>query len=79
MKILLSEAAKADLAAIGDDIANDNPARARTFIRELRRAAARLGDTPKAFPLVPRYAHLGIRRRPFRNDLIFYQIELVSG
>jgi toxin ParE1/3/4 len=27
-----------------------------------------------AIPLVPRYEHLGIRRRPFGNYLIFYRI-----
>lgn len=35
----------------------------------------RLGEMPEAFPLVPRYAHHGIRRSPFRVYLIFYRVE----
>jgi toxin ParE1/3/4 len=29
---------------------------------------------PKAFALVPRHEHTGVRRRPYRNYLIFYRI-----
>lgn len=27
-----------------------------------------------AYPLVPRYEHTKVRRRPFRNYLIFYRV-----
>jgi plasmid stabilization system protein ParE len=37
MRVLLSPAAERDLEAIGDYIAEDNPARALTFIGEIRR------------------------------------------
>ena len=30
-------------------------------------------DAPRGYPLVPRYEHLGIRRRPFGRFLIFYR------
>jgi len=30
---------------------------------------------PKGFPLVPRYEHLGIRRRVHGNYAIFYRVE----
>jgi len=33
-----------------------------------------LAEAPRGYPLVPRYEHLGIRRRPFGNYLIFYRI-----
>ena len=75
MRIVLTAAAQSDLRAIGDHIARDNPAGALRFIRELRGAAARLSDMARAFPLVPRYAHLDIRPRPFGDYLIFYRIE----
>lgn len=29
---------------------------------------------PRAFPLVPRYEHTGVRRRPYGEYLIFYRI-----
>lgn len=32
-----------------------------------------LSDIPRGFPLVPRYEHLGIRRRPHGNYAIFYR------
>jgi toxin ParE1/3/4 len=28
----------------------------------------------RGYPLVPRHGHLGIRRRPFGNYLIFYRV-----
>jgi toxin ParE1/3/4 len=34
-----------------------------------------IGEIPRAFPLVPRYEHYGIGRRPFGAYLIFYRIE----
>jgi toxin ParE1/3/4 len=33
-----------------------------------------LAETPRAYPLVPRYEQFGIRRRPFGRFLIFYRI-----
>jgi plasmid stabilization system protein ParE len=44
-------------------------------VRELRAKAQQLGDMPRTFPLVPRYEHHGIRRRPFGEYLIFYRVE----
>jgi toxin ParE1/3/4 len=41
---------------------------------ELRRRCEALSDMPRCFPLVPRYKHLGIRRRPYGNYLIFYRV-----
>ncbi len=74
MIVTLTAAAEADLEHIGDYIAQDNPPRAVSFVRELRERCERLADTPKAFPLVPRFEHTGVRRRVHGRYLIFYRI-----
>lgn len=74
MKVVLTEAAYADLAKIGRDIKKDNPARAKTFVDELYDRCHRLGATPKAFPLLPNWEDRGVRRRPHGTYLIFYRI-----
>jgi toxin ParE1/3/4 len=74
MILVISGAAEADLESIGDWIARDNPARALTFVRELRRRCESLIDAPRGYARVPRYEHLGIRRRVYRDYLIFYRI-----
>jgi toxin ParE1/3/4 len=74
MKVVITAAAKADLAEIGDFIKMDNPDRAITFISELLDRCRSLGDMPRAYPLVPRYERFGVRRRVYRNYLIFYRI-----
>jgi plasmid stabilization system protein ParE len=75
MRVVLSDQAKADLRDIGLFIARGNKSRARSFVRELQTKAREVGDMPRAFPLLPRYERHGIRRRPFRDYLIFYRIE----
>lgn len=74
MKVILSAAAEADLEAIGDWIAQHSPARAAAFVRELRQQCAALADGPERFVLVPRFEHVGVRRRVYGNYLIFYCI-----
>ena len=74
MIVALTREAEADLERIGDYIAVDNPARAVSYVRELVGRCARLADMPRAFPLVPRYEHTGVRRLPHGNYLIFYRI-----
>ncbi len=63
MKVELSAEAEGDLEAIGDHIAQDSPARAISFLRELREKCSGLADMAETFPLVDRYAALGVRRR----------------
>ena len=53
MKVILTEAAYADLYHIGKTIKQDSPRRAGTFVAELYDKCHRLGDMPLAFPLVP--------------------------
>lgn len=75
MIVDLTEEAESELEAIADYIARDNPARAISFLGELRTACSKLADLPQAFPLLERYASRGIRRRVHGNYLIFYRIE----
>jgi toxin ParE1/3/4 len=74
MIVVISAEAEADLESIGDWIAKDNPTRAVTFVQELRRRCESLMDAPRGHARVPRYEHLGIRRRVYRDYLIFYRI-----
>jgi toxin ParE1/3/4 len=74
MIVVITAAAESDLESIADWIAEDNPARALTFIAELRRRCETLVDAPKGYALVPRYEALGIHRRPYRDYLIFYRV-----
>jgi toxin ParE1/3/4 len=74
MIVVLTETAIADLIAIGRHIETDNPQRAKTFVAELESRCYELGAMPKAFALIPRHEHSGVRRRLYRNYLIFYRI-----
>ena len=75
MILRLSAQAERDLEHVGDWIARDNPARAITFIEEIRRACIDLTDFPERFPLVARYESQGVRHRAIGNYLIFYRVE----
>lgn len=75
MKVTLSSQARRDLDGIRKYIEKDNPARAVSFVDELRDAAKRIGDMPRAFPLVPRYEQHGIRRRSHKGYGILYSAE----
>ncbi len=74
MRVVLTETAQADLAAIADFIAHDSPANALRFIDLLRDRCLDLAELSLAFPLVPRYRARGIRRRPVGDYLIFYRV-----
>jgi toxin ParE1/3/4 len=74
MKVVVTEAAQADLKEIGDYIRPHNPTRAATFVEELLDRCAALADLPQAYPLVPRYEPWGIRRRVHGDYLIFYRV-----
>jgi plasmid stabilization system protein ParE len=50
------------------------PRSALKLVRELRERCESLLNAPRGYPLVPRYEHLGIRRRPFGRFLIFYRV-----
>lgn len=71
MKVLVTAEPEADLEAIGDCIARDNPARALSFVRELYHVCLQIADKPRAWPLVPSYQYHGIRRRVHGRYLSF--------
>ncbi len=73
MIVRLSPDAKAELEAIGDYIARDNPRRAASFIAELLEKCEGLATMPLGFPLVPRYGAHGIRLLVHGNYQIFYR------
>ncbi len=75
MKILLSLEAESDLEAIGLFIAQDNPARAISFLSELRAKCEALAELPRGFPRVPRYGDAEVRRRMHGNYAIFYRVD----
>ena len=75
MRVVLADSAVADLESIGDHIAMDSPERALRFLQLLRVRCLQLSDMTRAFPLVPRYENMAIRRRPAGDYLIFYRIE----
>ena len=74
MKVVLAQAAIADLIAIGRYIARDNPGRAETFVQELEQKCTVLATAPRAFPLVPLRKNKDVRRRVHGNYLIFYRV-----
>ncbi len=75
MKVVFTATAERNLEQIADYIAEDNPPRALSFVRELRERALALADMPQAYPLVPRYERWGVRRRLHGNYLILYVIK----
>jgi toxin ParE1/3/4 len=75
MIVRLSAEAEYDLEVIGDYIARDNPARALSFLQEMRSKCLGLSDMPEQFPLVPRYEATGVRRRGYGDYLIFCRVE----
>jgi toxin ParE1/3/4 len=74
MIVVVTAEAEAELEQIFAYVAEQSPRSALTLLRELRERCESLADAPRGYPLVPRYEHLGIRRRPFGNYLIFYRL-----
>ena len=74
MIVVVSAEAESDLEEIASYIAERSGEIALNFVQELRQKCKSLADAPRGYPLVPRYEHLGIRRRPFGNYLIFYRV-----
>ena len=74
MIVGLSAEAERDLEDIGDYIARDNPRRALSFVVELRSKCLGLAEAPEAYPLVPRYEALGVRRRVHGAYVIFFVV-----
>jgi plasmid stabilization system protein ParE len=73
MRVVVSDLAERDLEEIGDHIAADNPDRAVSFVRELRRRCMALGDTPMADPLREEFGR-GVRLLVHRRYLVLYRV-----
>lgn len=73
MNLLLTEKSEVDLESIAAYIKQSNPKRSATFVKELFLACEGVARRPLAFPLAPRLAAVGIRRRVFGNYLIFHR------
>jgi toxin ParE1/3/4 len=73
--VVVTAEAESDLEQIATCIAEQSVEVALNFVRELRKRCESLADAPRGYPLVPRHEHLGIRRRPFGNYLIFYRVD----
>ncbi len=74
MIVTITAEAEADLEQIAIYVAEQSPRSALELVRELRERCESLLDAPRGYPLVPRYEHLGIRRRSFGRFLIFYRV-----
>jgi toxin ParE1/3/4 len=64
MIVVITEAAEADVEAIGDWIAADNPARALTFVLELCDRCRALADMPRAYRWFPAMSTLAFAGGP---------------
>lgn len=73
MRFRFSRRAEADVEEIGNFIAEDHPARAVTFIRELRARCRQLTGFPQAAPQRPEYGE-GVRMAIFGHYRILYVV-----
>ena len=73
MRVAISPRAERDLETIGDYIAEDNPARAATFISELRHRFAVIAKAPEAFRLRPELGE-GVRSCAHGSYVIFFAV-----
>ena len=72
MKVVFGEDALADLEAIGDWIARDNPRRAVSYVEELRQRSLSLKDWPFRYPAPG--ADKRVRRAPYGSYNIHYVV-----
>ena len=73
MKVRLTPQAEADLEEIGDRIAQRNPIRAISFVREIRELCLRIGDFPHAGGPRPQWGE-GVRIRVHGKYLIVHRV-----
>ena len=74
MKVRLTEAAEADLEAIGDAIAHTDAQRAEASIKRLRVAARSLGRAPKLCPPISWSAAPRLRKKHAGPYLLLFQL-----
>ena len=74
MALLFSKDADRDLEDIGDYIADDNPHRAGSFVKEIRGACEGLLEAPLRFSALSGFEAIGYRRRIFGRYAIVYAL-----
>jgi toxin ParE1/3/4 len=74
MKTTISAPARSDLRKITLWIAEENPNRAKSFVRELRDAAESLRQFPESHSIVGTLDGFIVRRKVYGNYLIFYAV-----
>ena len=74
MKVVITEAAFADMLSIGQFVMADSPIRAGSFVDELFESCQKLENMPRIYPLLPAREDSGIRRKVHGNYLIFFRI-----
>jgi toxin ParE1/3/4 len=73
MKVRFTREAEADLEGIGDKIAERNPVRATTYVRELRERCLSVGDFPRAWPPRPQWGE-SVRITVHGNYVIVHRV-----
>lgn len=73
MSCIFTARAEEDLEQIADYIAMDNPARAKSFVQEIRKRCERIADAPRGYILAPEYGDT-IRKVSYGNYLILYTV-----
>lgn len=74
MGLIFSEDADRDLEDIGDYIAEDNPHRAVSFVKEIRGVCEGLLEAPLRFAALQGFEAFGYRRRIFGRFAIVYAL-----
>lgn len=74
MTLRWSDRARADLISIGHYIAQDNSARARQWVEQLRERARKAARSPKAGRIVPELARDDIREVFLRTYRLVYRL-----
>ena len=74
MKLVWTQRARADLLAIGDYIAEDNPHAARRWVEKLRDRAQKAAQMPGAGRMVPEVGSQDVREVFVRTYRIVYKV-----
>lgn len=74
MRLRVTQAAREELEAIGNFIAEDNPLRADSFVTELLERCASLALHASRYPVATQWRGRELRRCPFGRYLIFYSV-----
>jgi toxin ParE1/3/4 len=75
MNVDITASAEADLAEISEFIAQDNPARAESFVAGLFDVCEKLQTMGLRWPFIPGYKDYGLRRASYRGYTIVYRVD----